>query len=115
MNLYLAKLVFSINIENEKQTAQFDEQIRIIESNDLEGAFFKPKAIGKQEESSFKNTKNETVNWKFIDVSELYALTNVKDGQQLYSVTHEMDSANAFIEFTRKKAMLIQTNFLTFA
>jgi hypothetical protein len=115
MNLYLAKLVFNINIENEKQTAQFDEQIRIIESNDLEGAFFKAKAIGKQEESSFKNTKNETVNWKFIDVSELYALTHVKDGQQLYSVTHEMDSANAFIEFTRKKAMLIQTNFLTFA
>jgi len=115
MNLYLAKLVFNINIENEKHSALFDEQIRIIESNDLEGAFFKAKAIGKQEESSFKNTKNETVNWNFIDVSELYALRDSKDGEQLYSVTHEMDNSKSFIEFTRKKAMLIQTNFLTFA
>jgi len=115
MNLYLAKLVFNINIENEKTASQFDEQIRLIEALDMEGAFFKAKLIGKQDEDSFTNEKNEKVNWTFIDVSELYALKDIKDGEQLYAHTHETEKPDSFIEFTRKKSLLIQTNFLTFA
>jgi len=115
MNLYLAKLVFNITIENQEKASQFDEQIRLIEAKDLEGAFFKARSIGKQDEDSFMNAKNEKVNWTFIDVSELYSLQQTKDGEQLFAHTHETENSDSFIEFTRKKSLLIQTNFLTFA
>ena len=115
MNTYLAKLIFNIDIEDSKQTSQFDEQIRLVEAQSLEEAFFKARSIGKQEEGTFMNTKNKKVNWKFIDVIELYALKDTKDGEQLYASTHETDDSDAFIQFTRQKSMLIQTNFLTFA
>ena len=114
MNTYLAKLVFNIIIED-SAASQFDEQIRLIEAKSLEEAFFKARAIGKQEDGVFNNSRNKQVNWKFIDVTELYPLQDVKDGDQLYASTHETDDSDAFIRFTRQKSILIQTNFLTFA
>lgn len=113
MNTYLAKLVFNIVIEN-NSASQFDEQIRLIEAKSLEEAFFKARAIGKQEDGAFTNAKNKQVSWKFIDVTELYPLQDVKDGDQLYASTHETDDSDSFIRFTRQKSILIQTNFLTF-
>jgi len=115
MNTYLAKLVFNIVIENSNHATQFDEQIRLIEAKSLEEAFFKARSIGKQEDGTFMNSKNDEVNWKFIDVTELYALKDAKDGDQLYASTHETDDSASFIQYTRQKSILIQTNFLTFA
>ncbi len=115
MNTYLSKLVFNILIDNDKETQQFDEQIRIIQANDLESAFLKAKAVGKKEEEIFLNEKNQQVCWKFIDVTDLYPLQQYKDGDQIYSSTHELSDADAFIKYTHEKSMLIQTNFLTFA
>lgn len=115
MNSYLAKLVFNIDIENKNIPSQFDEQIRIIYANNLEDAFMKARALGKKEEESFKNKNNEMVDWKFIDITSLYSLKEINDGEQVYSQSHETDNPESFINFTREKAMLIQTNFLTFA
>lgn len=115
MNTYLSKLVFSISIENANETQQFDEQIRIIQARDLESAFLKAKAVGKKEEETFLNEKNQSVSWKFIDVADLYPLQEYKDGEQLYSNTHEIPDGEAFIKYTHEKSLLIQTNFLTFA
>lgn len=115
MNTYLSKLVFNITIDNNNQTHQFDEQIRLIQANDLESAFLKAKALGKKEEETFVNEKNQQVTWKFIDVTEIYPLQQYKDGEQLYSCTHEIPDGDAYIEYSREKSMLIQTNFLTFA
>ena len=115
MSSYLAKLVFNIIIENKNITSQFDEQIRIIQAKNKEDAFMKARLLGKKEEESFKNKNNELVQWKFIDIAGLYSLQELQDGEQLYSQTHEADDSGNFIHFIREKAMLIQTNFLTFA
>ncbi|MGZ3930987.1 MAG: DUF4288 domain-containing protein [Bacteroidia bacterium] len=115
MKRFLAKLMFNINIDNGNHNSQFDEQIRIIEARSEEEAFFKARRLGREEEESFTNTENKTVNWKFIDVSNLYMLDNVADGAQLYSTTHEAEDANAFIKFIRQKSMVIQAKNLTFA
>ena len=115
MNRYLSKLVFNIRIDNDKETQQFDEQTRIIEANDLESAFLKAKALGKKEEEIFYNEKHQQINWEFIDVTDLYALQEFKDGEQLFSNTHETIDGDAFIKYTHEKSMLLQTNFLTFA
>jgi hypothetical protein len=115
MNLYISKLVFNIQIDNNKETQQFDEQIRIIQANNLESAFLKAKALGKKEEETFFNDKKQKISWKFIDVLDLYSLQEFKDGEQIYSNTHETKDGDSFIKYTREKSMLIQTNFLTFA
>lgn len=115
MNRYLAKLMFNISIDNENKTSQFDEQIRVIHAYDLESAFQKARTIGRQEEETFLNKDNKPVSWKFIDVAELYPLEEIKDGEQVYSLTHEKEDTNSFINYIRHKSMMIQTKSLTFA
>jgi hypothetical protein len=115
MKSYLVKLVFNIDIDNGKYTSQFDEQTRIIHAGNTEEAFFKARQIGKSEESSFMNKDRKTVRWKFIDVTDLYELQGIKDGEQIYATTHEKKDAESFIDFVKRKSMVIQAKTLTFA
>ena len=115
MQRYLVKLMFNINIDNGNHAHQFDEQIRIVEAYNLEAAFQKARNIGRKEEETFVNNENKLVNWQFIDVVELYELESLKDGELLYSTTHENTERNSFIDYVRQKAMLIQAKSLTFA
>ncbi len=115
MKKFLVKLMFNINIDNGNHTSQFDEQIRIVESSSIEDAFQKARGMGKKEEETFVNNSNELVHWKFIDVIDLYELDSLKDGEQVYSNTHEKTDTNSFISYIRQKAMVFQAKNLTFA
>ena len=115
MGRYIAKLMFNINIDNGNHATQFDEQIRIVESSNLENAFHKARVLGKKEEEVFMNKDQKPVNWKFIDVLDLYPLEELKDGDQIYSTTHEDQDSKSFINYIRSKSMLIQAKSLTFA
>ncbi len=115
MQRYLVKLMFNINIDNGNHASQFDEQIRIVEAYSLESAFQKARIIGKKEEEIFINNENKMVNWQFIDVLDVYELESLKDGEQVYSTTHENTERHSFINYVRQKAMLIQAKSLTFA
>ena len=114
MNWYLAKLVFNIRVGNGNHT-QFDEQTRVIHAKNVESALYKARGIGKKHEESFVNADNDLVEWKFIDVTEVFALNEVKDGEELYSTTHETENSDSFIQFVQDKSMLIQAKSLTFA
>lgn len=114
MQQYLAKLMFNIHIENGKGTSQFDEQVRLIESHSFENAFQKARTAGKKEETTFLNHENKMVNWKFIDVTELFPLQNFKDGEQLFSTTHEEQNSSLYINYIREKSMEVQVKGLTF-
>jgi hypothetical protein len=115
MKKYLAKLIFNVSIENSHEQAEFDEQIRIVESRNLEEAFYKARNIGRKEEETFSNQQQYKINWQFIDVAELYAIESVKDGEQLYSNTHKTNDAENFIQYIKQKSMEIQVKNLTFA
>ncbi len=115
MNRYLVKLMFNINIDNGSNDSQFDEQIRIVESYTLEDAFHKARTIGRKEEETFVNSENKMVSWQFIDVVDVYELESIKDGEQVYSNTHENTDRGSFINYIRQKAMVIQAKNLTFA
>lgn len=114
MNQYIAKLMFNIHIEGEKNNSQFDEQIRLIESHSYDTAFQKARNIGKHEETVFMNQGNKKVTWKFIDVVELFPLQEYKDGEQLFSVTHEEQNTSSFINYIRERSMVVQVKSLTF-
>ena len=62
------------------------------------------------EEDEFYNQDKKLVQWKFINVSELYKLSGLMDGAELYSRIEEKDNADLYIELTNKKAALIRAN-----
>jgi Domain of unknown function (DUF4288) len=111
MNTFLTTLVFQISIENHRGMAQFDEQVRLIEAPDLESAWEKAKDIGSHEQDQFLNQKGQKVTWKFIAVADVFSLSRLSDGGQVYSVTHETEDAGIFIEQVREKSKATASYF----
>jgi hypothetical protein len=109
MNWYIAKIVFGITAEN-KDTKQFDEQLRLIEAETQDEAFLTARMIGLSEEDSFVNDKNKMVKWEFINVAELMHIKRLEDGVEVYSRIHEMDEAKSYVNFIHQKAMALRLN-----
>lgn len=89
---------------------QFDEQLRLISANDEEEAFTKATAIGEREQDMFFNQQQKMVQWKFINIAELYRLSGLLDGAEMYSRIQEADNADGYIELVHKKAATIRIN-----
>lgn len=104
MNWYLAKIVYRINCGNDKNSSQFDEQLRLVNASDKDEAFHKAQMIGQKEEEIFFNQSQQLVQWQFINVCELYKLTDLIDGAELYSRIEERDNPNEYIHIINKKA-----------
>lgn len=111
MKWYLAKIVFRIICGDGDHTAQFDEQLRLIAAGNEDEAFEKACTIGKKEQDSFYNLKQQLVHWKFINVSELYHLSELIDGAELYSRINEVDDADAYTTFVHRRAESIQKKY----
>jgi hypothetical protein len=111
MKWYLAKLVYRIICGEGAHTPQFDEQLRLVYAEDDLHAFQKARTTGHKEEDNFLSNKQKPVLWKFIDVSELYALTELVDGAELYSRILEEEQADRYIQVTHERAThLLQTS-----
>jgi hypothetical protein len=108
MNWYLAKIVFRIICGDGQHTPQFDEQLRLIGAADEDEAFYKAQDLGIREEDTFLNAKRKQVHWQFINVSELYKVSALIDGAELYSRIRETDQAEDYINLVHKKAKGIQ-------
>jgi len=104
MNWYLAKIVFRIVCGNGEHTPQFDEQLRLVSAATKEEAFYKAKQTGVKEEETFFNRKEQLVQWQFVNVSELYRLSELIDGAELYSRIEEKDDADQYIQVVNQKA-----------
>ncbi|MGB8194001.1 MAG: DUF4288 domain-containing protein [Chitinophagaceae bacterium] len=110
MNWYLTKIIFRIICGDGHHTPQFDEQLRLVWAGDDKEAFIKAQEIGKNESVSFYNHRQQMVEWKFVDVCELYKITEMIDGAELYSRVQETNDAEEYIELVRKRANFIQNN-----
>lgn len=108
MNWYVTKLVYQIICGNGHHAAQFDEQLRLIKAMDEEEAFEKAAQIGQAEAEVFYNKKRELVQWKFINVAELYRLSDFIDGGEIYSRIREVENEETFIHFVNQKAASIR-------
>jgi hypothetical protein len=108
MKWYLAKIVFQIICGDGDHTAQFDEQLRLIAAHNDDEAFEKASAVGRNGEESFYNLKQQLVRWQFVNVSELYHLSELIDGAELYSRINEVDDAHAYATSVHRKAESIQ-------
>ncbi len=104
MTWYLSKLVFQIVCGDGGHTAQFDEQLRLISATTKEEAFFKAQEIGRREEETFYNHRQQLVHWQFINVCEVYQLHELVNGTEVYSKIEERDDAANYIHFINQKA-----------
>jgi Domain of unknown function (DUF4288) len=104
MNWYLSKIIFQIICGEGQHTPQFDEQLRLIAAADEQEAFEKAMAIGEKEQDGFYNHEQQLVQWKFITVSELYRLSGLLDGAEMYSRIQETDDPQGYIDLARRRA-----------
>lgn len=110
MNWYITKLVYQIICGSGNHTPQFDEQLRLVAATDVIEAFAKAQHMGVNEEEMFCNHKQELVQWKFVNVAELYCINQLVDGAELYSRINDVDDAAHYVETVHKKAAAIQEN-----
>jgi hypothetical protein len=114
MNWFLAKLVFRIVCGNGEHPAQFEEQLRLLSADDNLHAFHKARLIGEQDCNSAREVKKVPVDWKFIDVTELYSLEMDSDGAEIYSlVKEEADSDNYIRTVKRTGTRLLSETFIS--
>lgn len=104
MNWYLAKIVYRVTCGEGRHTSQFDEQLRLIAAMDKEEAFYKAQQNGQAGEDAFLNQNEQLVQWQFINVSELYRLSSLMDGAEIYSRIEERTDAAVYIDIIHKKA-----------
>lgn len=107
MNWYVAKLVFRVISGNGDHSAQFDEQLRLINAETEQQAFEKASAIGYASQDSFLNVQKQTVRWQFIDVAELNMLNGLADGTELYYNIHEAPDPELYIKWAHHKSALL--------
>jgi len=110
MNWYITKIVFNIKAENHAAKGQFDEQIRLVKAGSREEAFLKARVIGLNEEDTFYNDHMKEVKWEFVNVAEVFPLSRLDDGIELYSRIHETEEANSYIHIVHQKAIAIRLN-----
>jgi hypothetical protein len=110
MNWYLSKIIFRIICGEGQHTPQFDEQLRLIAAANEEEAFDKAMSIGEKEQDGFYNHEQKLVQWKFINVAELYKLSGLLDGAEMYSRIQETDDPEAYIELANRRAAHIRVN-----
>ena len=113
MNWYLAKIVYRIVCGAGEHTPQFDEQLRLIDAASLADAFAKAASIGVDEEETFSNQKQQMVQWQFVNVAELYHLSGLVDGAEVYSQIREVEDAAAYTTFVHQKARNIRDKSYT--
>jgi hypothetical protein len=104
MNWYLVKLVFQVLSGEGIHTPQFDEQVRLIQADEVNWAYEKATVIGWLEQHSFLNSKEEKVEWKFIDVVEIHRIDDPEDGVLLCAMTEEPEDAQGYIQIIKEKA-----------
>ena len=108
MNWYITKIIYQIICGSGEHTAQFDEQLRLVNASDEAEAYEKAVRIGQLEEDVFSNEKRELVQWKFTGVAELYRLSHLIDGAEVYSRITETEDADAYIQVVQRKEASIR-------
>ena len=104
MNSYLVKLVYQIICGEGLHTPQFDEQLRFVAAINQEEALRKARRIGQQEAEVFYNSREQLVQWKFIDAPEIYSLDELRDGAEVFSQIRETDDPDSYCSFVHHKA-----------
>jgi hypothetical protein len=104
MKWYLAKLVFRILCGGGLHTPQFEEQLRLVQAEDALDAFNKAQKMGEAENNARKLAALAGVEWRFLDVTELYPVDIPGTGAEVFSRVYEQEDGHAHQNEVRRKA-----------
>ena len=110
MKWFIAKIVYEIICGDGRHTAQFDEQLRLVQAENLADAFQQATCIGQQEAMCFQNDKQQLVQWKFLTVPELFPLENFTHGAEVFSRIREVDQVKEYKEVLHTRADRLSQN-----
>ncbi|MBC7861764.1 MAG: DUF4288 domain-containing protein [Bacteroidia bacterium] len=106
---FIAKIVFKINTSADSTVATFDEQLRWIDAENRTEAMLLAQKIGKGEDEKISTDKNDLIHWQFIDVSELWEVSESENGRLLYSFSNAENEPADYIKFVKLRAQKLKT------
>ena len=104
MEWYVAKLVYQILNSKKSHTPQIDEQYRLISADDASWAWEKANILGKLGECKLDDSKETSVQWKFINVVDLFEINELSDGAELFSGTDEPNDLEEYMAISELRA-----------
>ncbi len=110
MKWYLARIVYQIQCGANEGLAQFEDQLRLIAATNEVEALNKTKLVGENEQTSLVNSQNQLVQWSFVNVVELYCISEFLDGAELFSAITEVSDAEGYINLVNDKSARLHQN-----
>lgn len=110
MSWYISKIIFQVICGDGEHTPQFDEQLRLIQAKNEKDALKKAIEIGLEEQNTFNNSRDESVIWSFVDVSELQRVNELKDKTELYSRIVEPENEENYVGLIELRAERVRSN-----
>lgn len=111
MEWYVAKMVYQVVNNKKTHTPQIDEQYKLIQADDRAWAWEKANILGKLGECKLESSKQASVQWKFINVVDLFEIGELKDGVELFSGTDEPEDIEEYMAVSELRARRIMEAF----
>ena len=111
MEWYVAKMVYQVVNTKKSHAPQIDEQYKLIQADDRAWAWEKANILGKLGECKLEGIKQESVQWKFINVVDLFEIGELKDGVELFSGTDEPEDIEEYMAVSGMRAKRIMEAF----
>jgi len=98
MNWYLVKLIFSLEpLKASDKVGRFEEQLRLVSEETHDLAILRGRRMGKTIESDSLKDSGSMEQRRFVDVKEVIAIAEWKDGVELESRRIEAADGESFI------------------
>jgi hypothetical protein len=105
MNWYAAKIVFQIVSDNNPDTAQFDEQVRLIQAVSRELALEIAHQFGLMAQEDFPTKKGSLLEWKFVAVIEIEFIGELEHGAEIHYAIKEPSEKELYLQRVQEKAL----------
>nr|WP_294898316.1 DUF4288 domain-containing protein [uncultured Pedobacter sp.] len=113
MNWFVAKLIFEIKTQDSK-SAQFDEQLRLIEAVNEELAIEMAYQLGLMQQEEIINRDNHAVVWKFVAVTEIHSIGDIAHGKEIHYHITEPEQAEQYLALVHAKASYLKNRRSTY-
>ena len=97
MEFFSARLLYIILVDDgrSRKRNHYDDSIIVFRARNLEHAFKRALALGRERESTYKNQLGQTVRWALVSIENLDWVGRKVDGKEVASNLHYRTSKRA--------------------
>jgi Domain of unknown function (DUF4288) len=94
VDFYSARLLYIILVDTKRATRRhhYDDSVVVFRARNYAHAFRRALELGRKQESSYKNHRDENVRWALVEVENLDLVGKVIDGVEVASRLHSRTS-----------------------